>query len=466
MITRIFLRAKAVLMVLGALFSNDGQIDKTIDSQDRLVKYYSSSEESQDTIFYSKNQALQPVLADVLEVGMSKYFYLTDGNRIRGKIVDIEGRLCHIETAEGILKIPMTDILEEAIDLTKIDDTRYKGPLIKEDNEKLILRSKYGDVSILKKEIHKMERFHGGQLAPEVESRRTFDQGEDELIGVFMDNNAFVLEPNTFFLSAMSVGYGFTDRFMITTRYGSNFNGDLNLHPKLRLFHKKSSANEKAFSIGMGIHQDYPLRASFSAYSHAYAIDGGNNTSANDLLWKDSKCTYDTIDGKECYVVNDFIDKNDDNVLVEAYAVYSSKRKNPTGRGKVGWSVGFKTSNILSHLNDEYSDGNGRILKRKNKAGFELPYRLFALFDYDLQKKIKFVGAFYFDNSNRQISIDGALDDYFGNTGSPLSFDSLNGEYKQFSFDFGFMYTVNQNFRIGIHFQQPYIDFHWEFFEF
>jgi len=74
MITRIFLRAKAVLMVLGALFSNDGQIDKTIDSQDRLVKYYSSSEESQDTIFYSKNQALQPVLADVLEVGMSKYF--------------------------------------------------------------------------------------------------------------------------------------------------------------------------------------------------------------------------------------------------------------------------------------------------------------------------------------------------------------------------------------------------------
>ena len=27
-------------------------------------------------------------------------------------------------------------------------------------------------------------------------------------------------------------------------------------------------------------------------------------------------------------------------------------------------------------------------------------------------------------------------------------------------------YAVNNNFRIGLHFQQPYLDIYWEFFEF
>ena len=134
------------------------------------------------------------VLADVLEVGMSKYFYLVDGNRIRGVITDIRNDKCAIETAEGILWVPMVDILEERIDLIKLDDTRYIGPLLKEDNESLLIRSKYGDVKIMKKEVLKMERYHGGELAPAVESRRTFDQGEDELISQFWDSNAFILE--------------------------------------------------------------------------------------------------------------------------------------------------------------------------------------------------------------------------------------------------------------------------------
>ena len=30
----------------------------------------------------------------------------------------------------------------------------------------------------------------------------------------------------------------------------------------------------------------------------------------------------------------------------------------------------------------------------------------------------------------------------------------------------GMLYAVNDNFRVGVHFQQPYIDFYWEFFEF
>ena len=51
----------------------------------------------------------------------------------------------------------MTDILEETVDLTKHDEARYKGPLLKEDRTSIVLRSNYGDVNINKitKELNK-----------------------------------------------------------------------------------------------------------------------------------------------------------------------------------------------------------------------------------------------------------------------------------------------------------------------
>ena len=47
-----------------------------------------------------------------------------------------------------------------------------------------------------------------------------------------------------------------------------------------------------------------------------------------------------------------------------------------------------------------------------------------------------------------------------------FSLDSPGGEVSMIDFDFGILYAVNESFRVGLHFQQPYIDFYWEFFEF
>ena len=391
------------------------------------------------------------VLADVLEVGMSKYFYLIDGNRIRGVITKIENQDCSIQTAEGILVVPMSDILEETIDLIKLDDTRYKGPLLREDAESLLIRSKYGDVTIMKKEVLKMERYHGGKLAPAVESRRTFDQGEDELISQFWDSNAFILEPNTFLLTPISLGYGFTDRFMISTRWSSNFNGDINLLPKIRLWHKKESTKESGFTLGLGIHQEYPLQTAISKFSHAFVPDGDGESLNESSIPDDA--FYERY-------------QDDDNVLFEGYLVYSTKRKNPTGRGKVGWSVGVKTSNMINHLKGVEIDHNGQTYKLSDDDKYKMPLRVYGLFHYDLQKNIKFVASMAYDNSYRELEFDKSTQDFFGDVGDAFTFDSFRGEAAEFSFDFGFMYAVNDNFRIGVHFQQPYIDFHWEFFEF
>ena len=60
-----------------------------------------------------------------------------------------------------------------------------------------------------------------------------------------------------------------------------------------------------------------------------------------------------------------------------------------------------------------------------------------------------------------------AARDYFGSDGSaPLQIDSLEGTKSTIDFDFGLLYAVNENFRIGFHFQQPFLDIYWEFLEF
>ena len=447
---------------------NDINLKKTKFTQPINPKEvnYNNAVTYQQTVNNMTEKDFEPILAEILEVGMSKYFYLVDGNRIRGEIIKIIDQKCHIETTEGVLEIPMKDILEETIVLTKTDDTRYKGALIKEDSEKLVLKSEYGDVTILKKEIEKMERFHGGRLAPQVESRKTFDQGEDELIGVFFDNNAFLLEPNTFFLSAMSIGYGLTDIFMMTTRYGSSFGGDLNLQPKLRVWHKKTSSREQAVSIGLGLHRAYPKRSILSKYSHAFIMNDPSNAETdgetlNKLEWEGEGDCSDF-----CYNIEDFINPEDDTeFFVEGYIVYSSKRKNPTGRGKVGYSVGLKTSTMLFDIEkDSFINSDGAKLELDKK--YSVPYRLYATFEYDLQKRVKFVGSMWVDNSSRAMKFDKAIKDYMGDIGAPLAFDAFGGDESLMDFDFGFMYSVNNNFRIGLHFQQPYIDIHWEFFEF
>tara|TARA_B100002052_G_scaffold253843_1_gene243111 strand:+ start:828 stop:2168 length:1341 start_codon:yes stop_codon:yes gene_type:complete len=399
------------------------------------------------------------ILAEVLEVGMSKYFYLIDGNRIMGEIVEIADMKCLIKTDEGFLSVPIVDILEETVDVVKLDDTRYNGPLLNEDAESLLLRSRYGDVKIMKKEIFKLERYHGGILAPAIESKRRFDQGEDELIGQFFDSNAFLLEPNTFVLTPISIGYGFTDKIMISTNWADNFSGNLNIYPKIKLWHNKESSSESGLTLGIGVHQNYPIKRSVAKFSHAFINEEGDALSEGVDDWR----YYDTNWDSEYLTGSD-----NDNVLIETYLVYSTKRKNPTGRGKVGWSIGIKTSNMMSHLKDVSltNMGNSNTYELSDDNKFKIPLRVYGLFHYDLQKNIKFVASMYYDNSFRQLDLGESLNDFLGEDGHMFAFDSYRGEHVDFSFDFGFMYAVNDNFRLGIHFQQPYIDFHWEFFEF
>lgn len=81
----------------------------------------------------------QVLKASILEQGMSKRFYLVDGNIINGTILKIEGNICQIETPDGTLSIPNADILEETAKITKKDDTRYVGPVLRDNQQEIVI---------------------------------------------------------------------------------------------------------------------------------------------------------------------------------------------------------------------------------------------------------------------------------------------------------------------------------------
>ena len=142
----------------------------------------------------------------------------------------------------------------------------------------------------------------------------------------------------------------------------------------------------------------------------------------------------------------------------ESYVVLSSRRSLATGRGKIGWHLGFKTNSLILErpgLKAPYKWDMDKMV---------IPFRAWAAFEYDLSKRLKLMVEMWADNGHKFRTFDQAWNDYFTDD-TPLVFDSPKGDYRMVDFDFGFLYAFTETFRFGIHFQEPYLVFYWEFYE-
>jgi len=394
----------------------------------------------------AQQQPTERPRASILEPGMSKRFYLIDGNIINGTILKIDGDVCLIETPDGTLSIPKDDILEETAKITKKDDTRYVGPVLKDSPQEMVIRSKYGDVVINKKDIKDMDRYHGGRRVAWAEEKKTFYQGEAVLTDIFLDPTAFPLPAHTFYISGLSLGYGFTDRFMLRTKFGSNFSGDLNLQGHWRFYHRPTATKESAAAIGMSLHRNYPTENLVARYSQFVLLD---------------EATGETLNNHPTLKASDVMRANiESGVYAELYYVMSYRRTMESGRGKVGAHFGARTNSLPLFQNNILQADSGYVWD----SSFKVPFRLFAGFEYDLSKNMKFIAEVWADNGNKYRDFSSTWEDYFGDD-TRFVLDGTDGEYSMLDFDFGFLYAVNETFRVGIHFQQPYLAFYWEFYE-
>ena len=143
-----------------------------------------------------------------------------------------------IESVDGKLNIHRKEILPEMVDLNKQDGTHFTGPVLSEDDYSISIKTSYGVVVVLKRDIVNMDRYYGNKKVAWQEEKKRFHSVE-ELTDIFLDPTAFPLQPHTFYLSGLSLGYGFTENFMLRTQFGHDFTGDMNLHPLIRFYHRQ-----------------------------------------------------------------------------------------------------------------------------------------------------------------------------------------------------------------------------------
>ena len=406
-----------------------------------------------------RKKTSQQDLVPILEKGMVKRFHFKDGSVREGEIITVSDGLVTLKTTSGSFTIPEDEFLAETAEIKNKNGETFTGVVMGETAEEFIIRTKYGDAIVQKKDVNKMKRYHGGVLDQQTENTRKFYKGSDELTNIFLDPTAFPLSANTFYVGGLSLGYGLTERFMMTTQFGSNFSGDLNLHAKMRFYHKKAANRETAAAWGLGMHRAYSPKAIVSKYSHAINLkNNGVETALNDMV--DIKA-------------DSLVPKNtDDQLHALAYIVFSSRRANPSGRGKVGWTAGARTSTAFLNRNSiikpEITIGDNTYQVAWNDgAQYKVPFRIWLGLEYDLRKNLKFLSTAWIDNGFKTVEFGKVIQDYIGDDDSaPFSIDYPGGKPSLIDFDFGIQYAVNESFRFGIHFQQPYIDFYWEFFEF
>ena len=181
----------------------------------------------------------------------------------------------------------------------------------------------------------------------------------------------------------------------------------------------------------------------------------------------------DGEDGLPNLGVKDITSNSGRHLYAQAYIVFSSRRTNPSGRGKVGWSAGAKISNAFMRrselIKDTYTpaDGPQYLVSWNDEPKYKIPYRIWAGLEYDLRRDLKFLALAWIDNGYKTMDFGPTWEDYIGSDGTAaFSIDSPRGNPSLIDFDFGMQYAVSETFRFGIHFQQPYLDVYWEFFEF
>ena len=416
----------------------------------------------------SIQREIKKTSASFIEPGMKKQFHFRDGSVRVGEIISVNDDVATLKTSSGSFKIPKGEFLDETAEIKNKKGELFNGVVLGETEEEFVLRTQYGDAVVQKRDISSMKRYYGGVLDKQTENKKQFYQGKDELMNIFLDPTAFPLTANTFYVSGLSIGYGLTDKFMMTSVFGSNFSGDLNLHAKMRFYHKKNANKEVAASWGAGIHRAYKASAITGKYSQAINVSNSEGMLLGSL---------NEMDGSEENRPDIGVDKitNDEgrHLYAQAYVVFSSRRSNPSGRGKVGWSTGAKISNAFMSrsnlINETVTLDNNKTynVSWNEESKYKVPYRIWAGIEYDLRKDLKFLALAWIDNGYKTMEFSSIQRDYLGTDGSTMfSLDSPRGTPSLIDFDFGMQYAVSETFRFGIHFQQPYLDFYWEFFEF
>ena len=427
-------------------------------------------------------------------------FKLKDGTIIRGTVLEQNSEIVIVQASYGKITIEKTQIVQKEFEVTLKSGEILKGLKVSETDDEIILKTKLGDLNIMRSEILNLVEIGGivknpGLSAEEVNllysSSSPFDflfgskkrlkntefaLGEEKLIDTFFDPTGNVLEDGTLYLSGLSFAFGLSERLQISSRWADFFWGNFNIRPKYQIFKTGNWEKESALAVGGHFHTYWqPNKLTWQSGSvdvtEKEEVWNGNSHAVNETVHTVNYGGYfpmgaivegNTIDiYSNCHDCDEegklMVDETEDlDFMFEFFTAYTFSKARKGMKGRISSTVG-----ALVQIPSGYD---------------EYPYRLFGSLDLDITPQLKIIGEAFYDpffidlnNRQRDDDCDSPGECFFGGNyvyetdeASEIIQDDLKS-IRPIHFDFGFMYAVNEHFRIGIH-NQPYIiAFYWKF---
>ncbi len=372
-----------------------------------------------------------------------KTFYLKSGDKVTGSIKSETDSTYTIETSFGVLTINKNNVKpEEAFIFLKSGD-KLRGIILSESDEGLTVKAQFGEVFINRDKIERIDfismgRARGGFTRPGQAEEGRWYYGSERLIDIYFDPTGYTLEDNILYLSGLSWGYGLTDRFQITSKWGGYFLGDLNFRPKFMIFKKGGLKSEQVLSVGAHFHT--------RSLPDKYELKTWNSPVSNTRWDEDTESwiPYDTTltETQWVRVGSKFVENDWDNdgVIDEVY-----------------YESGFTGNDMWWEIFGAYTISNLKE-SRQGRINHTIGFSLTSYPGYNLMPRV-----YYAINAdarrNLKLIFEAFWDPYWASTLELIEDEKIS----DIDFDFGFIYAYNEQFRIGIHFQRPFIAFYYKF---
>jgi hypothetical protein len=346
-------------------------------------------------------------------------FNLKSGNKVTGEIINIDDSGNYtVNTTMGEVVFNQNEIVLESIKIITTEGDRIMGVLQNEDNDRFHVKTEIGLMSIAKNNVNSIEFNYDdyedeGFLNNITKSDERFYFGDEQLIDVWFDPTGNVLPEGTIYASGLSGAYGVTDKFQISLRVWDYLFGNVNIRPKYQIYKKGDLEKSNSLSIGAHFYLTGAIPHKWEMSKLCYNEENSEETDQ-----------WECVENSEDY--NYWESITSDEFSYELFLAYTSSKLKPSGQGRINYNFGTSITKI-----DGYSD----FMKR-----------IWFGTDIDVRKSLKFTGLIAYDPYLPTIA---------------ELFDSA--EQTDIHLDFGFIYAVNDNFRLGLHLTSPFIGFYWKF---
>jgi len=447
----------------------------------------------------------------------SQSFKLKDGTVINGTVTEENNDSITIQTQYGSVTINRTEIVQNKYEVKLHSGETLIGTKAGENDQSITLITSMGTLTIQRSDIGNIQEvgkqnstgvtsaqgyyrrpysltdflFSGSKIDKDTD----FSLGEEQLTDLFFDPTGYTFKKSTLYLSGLSFGFGVTDNFQITTKWGGFFYGDLNLRPKYKVFEIGNWESQHALSVGGHYHTRWrPNKYEWESGSiNAIEFEGehvdfgdSNCPEENSSCWHQTAARpddtikkywggyyrigeepsysdptynypndydptatdayYDYNPGENAYIDdNDNFDDENFMEMIELFGAYTYSKARGGLKGRISHTLGGNMQ--YTTLNDEPT----------------IFYRAYYGLDVDINSKLKMIGEFFYDPYYLELWQNLEYENNYWNL-DDFSDDPVSepDDYRPVHLDFGFMYAVNESFRFGMHFQKPFVAFYWK----